>query len=193
MTDRSTDFIAARDLLLEARTDRARAVRDFRWPSMPVFNWALDYFDAIARGNDRPALWVVAEDGGEQKVTYADLSARSNQLANWLRAQGVRRGDRILLMLPNVPPLWQTMLAAMKLGAVVIPATTLLVGDELRDRLERGGARFVIAMTDQCAKFNGMEKDLGLIAVGGGAPAGWTAYEGFIDASADFTPDGETR
>ena len=112
------------------------------------------------------------------------------KLANWLRAQGVRRGDRVLLMLPNVPPLWETMLAAMKLGAVVIPATTLLVGDELRDRLDRGGARFVIAMADQCAKFDGMEKGLGLIAIGG-APAGWTAYEGFTEASADFTPDGD--
>jgi acetyl-CoA synthetase len=196
MTDRSSDFIAARNLLLEARTDRARAVRDFRWPAMPVFNWALDYFDAIARGNDRPALWVVAEDGAEQKVTYGELSERSNRLANWLRAQGVRRGDRVLLMLPNVPPLWETMLAAMKLGAVVIPATTLLVGDELRDRLERGGARFVIAMADQCAKFDGMEGGLGLIVVGseaGCAPAGWTAYEGFTEASADFEPDGETR
>jgi acetyl-CoA synthetase len=196
MTDRSSDFIAARNLLLEARTDRARAVRDFRWPAMPVFNWALDYFDAIARGNDRPALWVVAEDGAEQKVTYAELSERSNRLANWLRDQGVRRGDRVLLMLPNVPPLWETMLAAMKLGAVVIPATTLLVGDELRDRLERGGARFVIAMADQCAKFDGMEKGLGLIVVGGeagGTAAGWTAYEGFTEASAEFVPDGETR
>ena len=195
MTDRSSDFIAARNLLLEARIDRARAVRDFRWPTMPVFNWALDYFDAIARGNDRPALWVVAEDGAEQKVTYAELSERSNRLANWLRAQGVRRGDRVLLMLPNVPPLWETMLAAMKLGAVVIPATTLLVGDELRDRLERGGARFVIAMADQCAKFDGMEKGLGLIVVGSGAygaSAGWTAYEGFDQSSAEFTPDGET-
>lgn len=196
MTDRSSDFIAARNLLLEARTDRARAVRDFRWPSMPVFNWALDYFDAIARGNDRPALWVVTEDGGEQKVSYAELSERSNRLANWLRAQGVRRGDRVLLMLPNVPPLWETMLAAMKLGAVVIPATTLLVGDELRDRLERGGARFVIAMADQCAKFDGMEKGLGLIVVGseaGSAPVGWTAYESFDQSSAEFAPDGETR
>jgi acetyl-CoA synthetase len=196
MTDRSSDFIAARNLLLEARTDRARAVRDFRWPATPVFNWALDYFDAIAGGNDRPALWVVAEDGAEQKVTYAELSERSNRLANWLRTQGVRRDDRVLLMLPNVPPLWETMLAAMKLGAVVIPATTLLVGDELRDRLERGGARFVIAMADQCAKFDGMEKGLGLIVVGSeadSAPAGWTAYEGFTEASAEFAPDGDTR
>jgi acetyl-CoA synthetase len=193
MTDRSRAFIAARDLLLEARTDRARAVRDFRWPAMPVFNWALDYFDVIARGNNRPALWVVAEDGREEKVSYAELSIRSNRLANWLRGQGVRCGDRILLMLPNVPPLWETMLAAMKLGAVVIPATTLLVGDELRDRLDRGGARFVIAMADQCGKFEGLAEGIGLIAVGGGAPAGWTAYEDFVNASAEFSPDGETR
>ena len=142
MTDRSSDFIAARDLLLEARTDRARAVRDFRWPSMPVFNWALDYFDMIARGNDRPALWVVAEDGGEQKVTYAELSARSNQRCQLAARPGRRAGrPHSADAAQRRRRLWETMLAAMKLGAVVIPATHAAGRDELRDRLERGGAR----------------------------------------------------
>lgn len=192
MSDRSRDFIAARDMLLAAGTDQVRMMREFRWPEPGAFNWALDYFDVVARGNDRPALRVVAEDGSEEVVSYAEMSARSDRLANWLRGRGVRRGDRILLMLPNVPPLWEVMLASMKLGAVVIPATTLLVGDELRDRIERGGARFVIAMADQCAKFEGMTDGLGLIAVGG-APEGWAAYEEYAGAPAGFEPDGETR
>jgi acetyl-CoA synthetase len=195
MNERGRAFVAARDMLLDARTDQPRAAREFRWPETGAFNWALDYFDEIARGSDRPALWVVSEDGAEERISYAEMSARSARLANWLRGQGVRRGDRILLMLPNVPPLWETMLAAMKLGAVVIPATTLLAGDELRDRVERGRARFVVAMADQCARFEGMVEGIGRIAVGapaGAAPAGWVRYEEHAGAPAGFEPDGET-
>jgi acetyl-CoA synthetase len=94
-------FVEARDFLLAHRTDYETAYRDFRWPQLTEFNWALDYFDVMAAGNDRPALWVVNEDGSEQKMSFADMSRRSNQVANWLRQQGVKRGDRILMMLGN--------------------------------------------------------------------------------------------
>ena len=80
----------------------------------------------MARGNNGTALWIVNEGGGEQKLSFAEISERSNRVANYLRGLGVKRGDRVLLMLGNVVPLWESMLAAMKLGAVVIPATTLL-------------------------------------------------------------------
>ena len=141
-------FIAARDFLIESRTAYERAYRDFRWPELDRFNWALDYFDPMARGNDGTALWIVNEGGGEQKLSFAEISERSNRLANYLRGLGVKRGDRVLLMLGNVVPLWESMLAAMKLGAVVIPATTLLTRDDLIDRFERGRARHVITSAD---------------------------------------------
>ena len=70
-------------------------------------------------------------------------------MANFLRANGLRRGDHLLLLLGNVVPLRETMLAAMKLGVVVIPATTLLTPVELQDRLDRGRARAVVATQDQ--------------------------------------------
>ncbi|HNC22466.1 AMP-binding protein, partial [Accumulibacter sp.] len=104
-------FVQARDFLLAHRTDYETAYRDFQWPQLAEFNWALDYFDVMAAGNDRPALWVVNEDGTEQKMSFSEMSKRSSQVANWLRAQGVRRGDRILMMLGNEVPLWDTMLA----------------------------------------------------------------------------------
>lgn len=191
MTPQTEAFLNARNTLLAFREDYAKARQSFQWPDAASFNWALDYFDVIAHGNSKPALWVVSEDGSEEIVSYSEMSARSNRVANWLRAQGVHRGDRILLMLPNVSPLWEVMLAAMKLGAVVIPATTLLDGDELRDRLERGKARFVIAMADQCSKFDKCPGNFARVAVGG-APAGWLTYEEAQNASTDFTPDGET-
>ena len=73
-----------------------------------------------------PALWIVDDDDTETRLSFAELSARSDALASWLREHGVHRGDRILLMLGNQPALWECMLALTKLGAVMIPSTTLL-------------------------------------------------------------------
>src|SRR6478672_9332804 len=156
-----TTFQDARSFLLKHRTDYDAAVKGFRWPDSVPFNWALDWFDAELAQNpdskDRAALWIVdAGSNRETKLSFAALSRRSNQVANFLRAQGLKRGDHLLLLLGNVVPLWETMLAAIKLGVVVIPATTLLTPDELRDRLDRGRARVVVATQDQVAKFAGL-------------------------------------
>src|ERR1039457_3643453 len=137
-------FLGARDFLLQHRTDYEFVYQKFRWPQLTQFNWALDYFDGYARGNQKTALWIVDEDGSELKLSYDQMSRRSNQVANFLRRRGVRRGERIIVMLPNVVAMWEVMLAAMKLGAVVIPAATLLTHDDLKDRLTRGQARHVI-------------------------------------------------
>jgi acetyl-CoA synthetase len=185
-------FLAARDFLIRHREDYATAYRDFRWPELDRFNWALDYFDAMAHGNDAPALWLVDDGASETKLTFAQLSERSNRVANALRALGVCRGDRVLLMLGNVAPLWETMLAAMKLGAVIVPATMLLTRNDLADRFARGRVRHVVAAADIAAKFDELPGAYTRIAVGK-AVTGWIAYEDFYAASAQFTPDGETR
>jgi acetyl-CoA synthetase len=137
-------FLEKRDFLLRYRMDYATAYRGFEWPELTHFNWALDYFDPMAAGNERPALWVVDENGSETKLSFLELSERSNRVANFLRSTGIKRGDRILVMLGNEVALWDIMLAAIKLGAVLIPATTLLTPDDLRDRLDRGQVRQVI-------------------------------------------------
>ena len=145
-----------------------------------------------ARGNDRPALWVVGEDGSEQRLSFAELSERSNRVANFLRALGVRRGDRVLLMLGNVVPLWEVMLASIKLGAVIIPATTLLARDDLLDRFERGGVRHVVVGAADTAKFADIAGDYTRIVVGGSG-ARLDQPRGRLRASAEFAPDGPTR
>jgi len=185
-------FRAARDFLLERRADYAGALAGFAWPELDGFNWALDWFDVIARDNGRPALWIVEEDGSETRRSFAELSERSGRLAGWLRGLGVRRGDRIILMLGNQVELWETILAAMKLGAVIIPAATLLGSADLQDRVERGNARHVVARAADAAKFDAVLGDYTRIAVGG-APPGWHAFADFESAPAGFAPDGETR
>ncbi len=153
-------FLSARDALLTRRTDWKAAQRDFEWPKLTHFNWARDYFDTVARDNTAPALQIVEETGATAKLSYDELRKRSNQVGNFLLGLGAQRGDRILLMLGNEVPLWETMLAAIKIGAVVIPATTLLSGDDLQDRLLRGNARWVITNATGCEKFAELPPEL---------------------------------
>jgi acetyl-CoA synthetase len=185
-------FLEARDFLLAHREDYETAYRDFRWPVLDRFNWALDYFDAMAAGNNAAGLWIADERGGESRLFFAELAERSSRLANHLRALGVGRGDRVLMMLGNVVPLWECMLAAMKLGAVVIPATTLLNRDDLIDRFARGNVRHVVAGADNAGKFADLPGDYTRIAVGGEV-SGWQRWEDGYAAPAEFAPDGETR
>jgi acetyl-CoA synthetase len=195
-----TTFQEARTFLLEHRTDYDTAIKGFRWPDPVPFNWALDWFDAeLARNaasKDRAALWIVdVAANRETKLSFETLSRRSNQAANFLRAQGVKRGDHLLLLLGNVVPLWETMLAAMKLGVVVIPATTLLTPDELQDRLDRGRAKVVVATQDQVAKFSNLrsEKLIRIAVDAGTAQDGWLPYEDVVNFPETFTLDGPTE
>ena len=188
----SAAFTRARDFLLAHRTDYDTAYRDFRWPQLTEFNWALDHFDPLARGNDATALHIVEEDGRETRRSFASLSARSDQVANWLRAQGVKRGDRVLLMLGNELALWELMLACIKLGAMMIPATMLLTPEDLRDRLERGGVKHVAVASEQAAKFADLPGRYTRITVGAAVP-GWLRFEDSASAPTAFTPDGPTQ
>src|SRR4051812_37490149 len=183
-------FRAARDYLVAHSERYDEASAGFAWPELDEFNWALDWFDVIAGGNESPALWIVEEDGSEQRFSFAEMSRRSNQVANWLRAQGVRRGDRIVLMLGNQVELWDTILAAIKLGAVLIPATPLLGPADAADRVARGGAKHVIALSSAAAKFAAV--DVTKMAVGGPVD-GWLSQADAYSGNDVFVPEGPTR
>ncbi|MGA8261662.1 MAG: AMP-binding protein [Arenicellales bacterium] len=184
-------FLKARDFLLEHRGDYEAVRSSFRWPQLDSFNWALDHFDRYAEGNTRTALWLVSEDGSETRLSFAELRDRSNRVANYLRSLGVRRGDPLLVMLPNVAPLWETLLAAMKLGAVIVPSTTLLSKADLVDRVRRAAIKHVVADTGRAEIFAGVEQLA--VRVGVGAPAnGWRSYSEVDGASTAFDPEGAT-
>ncbi|MGW1941996.1 AMP-binding protein [Streptomyces goshikiensis] len=194
MTENSAteQFLAARDFLLERRGDHEAARAGFTWPRPERFNWALDWFDRIAEGNAADALRIVEEDGTSRGVSFGEMSVRSAAAANWLRAQGVEAGDRILVMLGNQRELWEVMLGAMKLRAVVIPATPLLGPADLRDRVERGHVRHVIARAEDTGKFDEVPGGYTRIAAGPRPPTGWRRLEDMYGADGTFRPDGET-
>jgi acetyl-CoA synthetase len=192
-------FRQSRDFLLANRTNYDAAIAGFQWPAPVPFNWATDWFDAelasAPDSRDRCGLWIVdVASGHETKLTFAELSRRSNQVANYLRQQGLKRGDHLLLVLNNVAPLWEIMLAAMKLGVVVIPATTLLTGEELADRVERGGARMIVTDEDQVAKCASLSRD-GVVFVNTSTAKidGWQQLADAYKCSTEFEANGPTN
>lgn len=179
-------YRTARDQLVDLIGDYDKAVDTFAFPLLTgSFNWATDWFDVIAREAptaDRTALWIVEEDGAEQKVTFAEMADRSDRVATWLEQLGVGKGDRVILMLGNQVELWETMLAVAKLGAITMPTTAALGPADLADRIGRGGARFVIANAADAAKFGEVPGDYTRIVVGG-AIDGWHTYAAADDVT----------
>ena len=183
----SDRFIGLRDQLLRAPADWEGARAEFRWPRFGEFNWVGDYFDVIAAGNGATALRMVDDAGADQSVSFAAMSARAAQVAAFLASQGVKRGDRLLLMLPNCTALWEVMLAAIRLGAVIIPATTLLEREDLRDRIERGRVSAVVTEERLTARFGGLPGAPVRIATG--APVhGWTPFARSHEPRASVPP-----
>jgi acetyl-CoA synthetase len=165
MNNSLTAYRQARDFLLSHRNDYAAAYAGFTWPKLVHFNWALDHFDDMARNNNATALWIVNDDGSEQRVSFAQMSQRSDQVANWLTSLGVQRGDRVMLMLGNEVPLWELMLACIKMGAIIIPATALLAEADLQDRLTRGQVRVLVTSAEHAARIDAV-----ITAISGDTP-----------------------
>ena len=188
----SDRFIALRDGLLHTREDWQRACREFRWPQFERFNWVADYFEVIAAGNDATALRMVDDAGADRSISFATMAARAAQVAAFLAAQGVERGDRLLVMLPNCLELWEAMLAAIRLGAVIIPATTLLERADLSDRLERGHVSAVITAAGLTARFDGLAGAPVRIATGERV-RGWTPFTQSRDARRAMVAPAATR
>ena len=123
------------------------------------FNFATDVIDRWA--TERPeatALWCVhATTGAEEKLSFRQLAALSCQAAGLLRSNGVRRGDRVLIMLPRIPQWWIGMLGLVRLGAIPVPATLLLTARDVAYRLGSARVSAVITSQDGVAKVGGFE------------------------------------
>ncbi len=184
MTSASDALRAARDQLLDLRTSYGEAVSSFRWPDVgDRFNFAHDWFDTWARGNDRPGLIIVEEDGSRGEWSFDEIATRSDQVAGALSAQGIGKGDSVVVMLGNQVELWETMLGVIKIGAVIMPTTTAVGPAELVDRMSRGQARAVVCNTADTPKFADVPGDYVRFAVGGAD--GWLDHAAAYDRPAE--------
>ncbi|MGW1340683.1 AMP-binding protein [Kribbella sp. NPDC002412] len=181
-TERSTqdvtrEFRTARDFLVAHREDYETAYRDFSWPAFDRFNWARDWFDALAvEQPEVAALTIVEEDGEVNSRTYGEMAERARQVAGWLTEAGLHPGDRVLIVLGNTVPLWETMLGCIRAGAVMIPATTLLTDADLADRIQRGGVRAVVTSSADTGRYAGIADHCLRVAVGDPVD-GWLHYD----------------
>lgn len=186
------EFEQARDFLILHRADYDYAFNHFKWPSLEKFNWALDYFDNMAEGNNNTALWIVNESGKEEKYSFADLSSRSSQVANYLRKLGLHKGDSVLLMVGNDLAYWELMLAIMKVGAIIVPASPFLSSPELEDRLVRGRVRMVAAKKEFAERFRLKSSGVISLLVDGVLPD-WQNYADATQESADYEASEKTK
>jgi len=154
----------------------------------PHFNFARDVVEDWARRTpDALALWWIGEGGrGELELTFAQLTEQYRRATSFLNGQGIRRGDRVLVMLPRVPQWWIAMLGLTRLGAVPIPATPLLTSRDIAYRVKAAGVCAVLTDASGAQKMGDFS---GIGIVVGAHHPGWTDFDaGIVGASPDFDP-----
>ncbi|HEV8653772.1 MAG TPA: acyl--CoA ligase, partial [Actinomycetes bacterium] len=145
---------------------------------------------------------AVGPDGGNpRRYSFADLAASSNRAANFLASRGVRKGDRVFVMLPRIPDWYDVMLGCVKLGAVPMPGTTLLTARDIAYRLERAGATVAITDPDGAGKIDVAAEPLGLEPLkrlwvgdpgpGEEPPPSWYSWASGLEEASDRPPDVE--
>jgi len=160
----------------------------YTWNVPEHFNFGVDVVDYWARAADGPALIWENEAGINATYSFSDISRLTNQLGNALRAAGIGKGDRVIVLMPRIPA-WQIgMVALFKIGAVPIPCIEMLTASDLAFRVRDSGARGVLCRAAQVPKFDGsLDGVVARFAIGG-AP-GWLDFEAEIaSASAELTP-----
>ena len=119
------------------------------------FNFAFDVLDAIAEKDpDKLAMLHVSKDKTERRFTFKDIKKESNRVANYLKSLGIKKGDRVLLVLKRHYQYWPTMMALNKLGAIAIPATNQLQPHDFEYRFNAAGVGAVIATADETVADN---------------------------------------
>ena len=156
------------------------------------YNFATDCVEQQARTRpDAPALWWVTEDGKQQlRLSFADLARRARKASAFFHDMGIRKGDRVMVILQRVPQWWYAMLGLIRLGAVPIPGTPLLTWKDIRYRLDCAGVKAIITDEAGAAKiesFQGIR-----ILVGSGVP-GWTDFNSGSLAAREDLPVEPTR
>src|SRR5579875_2909026 len=158
--------------------------QSFRWEVPDEYNFAVDTIGQWAEDPNHLGMLHVDEQGHERRLTFAGFDRRSNRLASGLRELGVGPGDRVMLVLPRVPEWWEAILAIMKVGAISLPGTTLLMPRDLEYRAQASGATAIICDDEVAGRVDqvaGSCPDLTIKIIVGAEREGWREYESLLD------------
>ncbi len=168
--------------------------RNFHLEVPEYFNFATDVMGKWASDPKKLAMLWVGQDGEERSLTFAHFSAASSRAANAFARLGIKKGDRVLVMLPRFPEWWESVLGLMKLGAIPIPCTTLLTPKDIQFRAEVAEAQGFITDSEGVPKFDQVRNECPtiqyaiLVDQGSTERAGWTNYHQIVEqAPAEFT------
>lgn len=174
-------------------TDYEATRRSFRLEVPRAFNYARDIVDAWARRDPRRIALVAVGPSGKtaRRFSFGDLSRQSNRVANFLNAQGVRKGDRVFVMLPRIPEWYDVLLGCFKLGAIPMPGPTQLTERDIEYRVNRAEASCVVTDIDSYARVEAARSRCAslqtCISVGARVP-GWLSLEDGMALASDSAP-----
>lgn len=163
------------------------------------FNFGFDVVDTLAQNkpNKKAMVWVSAE-GEDKTFTFADMQKYSNKVANYFVKNGIKKGDKVMLVLKRRYEFWFSMLALNKIGAIVIPATHQLMKKDFVYRFKAASVKAIVCTTDDnvCEEVEKAEKEydgLEFKATIKNAREGWDFFEKSVKGQSDiFTrPQGE--
>jgi acetyl-CoA synthetase len=173
--------------MLPNLTDYEKTYREFKWEIPEYYNFGFDGIDRWAEDRTKLAL-ISVDDTGVHAVrhTFYDLMRLSNQLANVLLKMGIKRGDRVLLMLPRIPEWYIATIGMIKLGVIPMPTSVLLTPEDVKVRINQAGASLAITTLEHVTKVAEIQHEcpsLKHFLVVGGRMDGWTEYEGAMNSA----------
>ncbi len=179
-------------MLLPPLENYPRDATAYRRPPPPeTFNYC-DIIDGYAADPTREALLWLNAAGQERRLTFAEISDGSKRMAAALRAQGLGRGDRVLVMLPRIPEWQMVMMAAFRIGAIAIPCITMLTAKDLDYRIQATAPRAIVTVPSEIGKFAGLTGDAARLVVPYG-PGEATDWADLLALAAAQTPDTPTE
>ena len=137
------------DKFVKVTKDKEGRLSGIQYFNEESFNFAFDVVDALAEKNpDKNALIYVDNDLNDRYFTFAEMKKYSNMTANYFRSLGIKKGDRVMLVLKRHYQFWFSILALHKIGAIVIPATNLLVEHDFDYRFKAAGVSAIVCTGD---------------------------------------------
>ena len=137
------------DKFVKPVEDENGILQSITFPNADAFNFAFDIVDGIARREpDKLAMVYVDNDFNERRFTFKDMKDASSQAANYFTSLGIKRGDRVMLVLKRHYQFWFSILGLHKLGAIAIPATNQLLEHDFTYRFEKAGVSAIVCTGD---------------------------------------------